>query len=143
MITVREACECDAESIHLLNELEMKYEYSLERTKLKIQKILSLPTDRIFVAEVDGKVAGYVHANDYDVLYFPHMKNIMGIAVGSEYKRHGVGRALLEAVEKWARETGALGIRLVSGSSRIEAHKFYSSCGFECGKTQLNFKKKF
>ncbi|MEG0711801.1 MAG: GNAT family N-acetyltransferase, partial [Niameybacter sp.] len=84
---------------------------------------------------------GYVHANDYDVIYAPHMKNIMGIAVSKQYKRQGVGKALLEAVEEWAKKTGASGVRLVSGETRSGAHTFYRYCGYEGEKRQINFKK--
>ena len=45
------------------------------------------------------------------------------------------------AVEQWASETGAAGVRLVSGGSRADAHAFYRHCGYVDGKEQLNFKK--
>ena len=86
---------------------------------------------------------GYVHDLDYDLLYAPHMKNIMGIAVSSAYKRKGIGSALLQYVENWALETGASGIRLVSGATRTDAHAFYRHCGFEGNKEQINLKKMF
>ena len=69
------------------------------------------------------------------------MKNIMGIAVSNDHKRKGIGRALLQQVEQWARDTGAVGIRLVSGASRTEAHTFYRRCGFDGSKEQINLKK--
>ena len=67
----------------------------------------------------------------------------MGIAVSRKYKRKGIGRALLQQVEHWARETGASGIRLVSGATRTDAHAFYRRCGFEGNKEQINLKKMF
>ena len=45
-------------------------------------------------------------------------------------------------VELWAKDTGAAGIRLVSGAERTDAHEFYRHCGFSGDKRQLNFKKK-
>ncbi|HEY8803775.1 MAG TPA: hypothetical protein VIM42_01465 [Clostridium sp.] len=50
---------------------------------------------------------------------------------------------LLTNVEKWAQVTGAYGIRLVSGSTRIGAHAFYKNCGYIGSKEQKNFKKMF
>ena len=70
------------------------------------------------------------------------MKNIMGIAVSASCKRRGIGRALLEQVEAWAVRDGAVGIRLVSGSERADAHAFYRKCGYTGDKQQINFKKK-
>lgn len=141
--SIREAAASDANAICQLNSDEMGYQYPLEDTIQNIIKLLSSNADKIFVALCDGSVVGYVHANDYDLLYAPHMKNIMGIAVFSEYKRKGIGRALLQQVENWARETGASGIRLVSGATRTDAHTFYRRCGYEGSKEQINLKKMF
>ena len=141
--TIREAIESDVNAIWQLNCDEMGYQYSFDDTVQNIARLLSSNADKIFVAVSDGLVVGYVHANDYDLIYAPHLKNIMGIAVSRKYKRKGIGRALLQQVEHWARETGASGIRLVSGVTRTDAHAFYRRCGFEGNKEQINLKKMF
>lgn len=140
---VRECCINDAEYIQELNCNEMNYDYSVENTKLKLKKLLMSDKDKIFVAVADNKVVGYIHANDYDVIYAPSMKNIMGIAVSSAYRRNGIGEELLRKIEEWAEASGAKGIRLVSGASRAGAHEFYRHMGYDSGKQQLNFKKYF
>jgi len=139
---IRPACIDDAAAIQRLNADEMGYDYPPEAMAAKLSAALTRKTERVFVAEVDGVVVGYVHAADYDVLYAPHMKNILGIAVAASYKRCGIGRALLCAVENWAKITDADGVRLVSGAVRTEAHAFYQSCGYEYGKDQKNFRKR-
>ena len=138
---IREATTNDVGAITNLNKMELGYEYSVVDTAKKLEYVLASEKDKVLVAVVDDNVIGYIHANDYEVLYFPHMKNIMGIAVYSEYRKCGVGRALLDEVEKWAGETGAKGVRLVSGASRNGAHEFYRRCGYNGGKEQVNFKK--
>lgn len=143
LYVIREARVQDAAAIANLSCKCLGYEYDEEKTARKLRILLEGGRDRIFVAVFSGKVAGYIHANDYDTLYFDHMKNVMGIAVSDEYRRYGVGRALLEAVEEWARESGACGVRLVSGASRSGAHSFYRACGYGSGRQQLNFKKMF
>jgi len=140
---IREATESDANAIWQLNCDEMGYRYPLDDTTRNIEILLSSNADKIYVAVSGDLVVGYVHANDYDLIYAPHMKNIMGIAVSGEYKRQGIGRALLQEVEHWALETGASGIRLVSGAARTDAHAFYRCCGFEGSKEQINFRKMF
>lgn len=138
--------ECDLEDykeIALLDKNEMGYDYPAEDTKKQLIKLLNSNTDKIYVAMVDNKIAGYVHANNYDVLYSPHLKNIMGIAVASNYRRNGIATLLLNAAEQWARDTGACGVRLVSGAGRIGAHAFYTACGYSNNKDQKNFKKVF
>ena len=133
----------DAGAISKINKLEMGYDYPIQKIEDKLCIILNSQHDKIFVSEYNGQVVGYIHANDYDTLYFNHYKNIMGIAVLSEFQHKGIVKMLFSAIEKWAKETGATGIRLVSGKERTAAHKFYEKCGFLGGKEQLNFKKIF
>ncbi len=142
-LQIREATLNDAQDIAGLNRNDLGYEYSVQETKEKLNKVLSSVKDKVFVAVLGDVVVGYVHANDYDVLYAPHMKNIMGIAVSGELRRCGIGKALLASVEEWAKGCGAAGVRLVSGAGRTEAHEFYRRCGYGGGKQQVNFKKIF
>jgi ribosomal protein S18 acetylase RimI-like enzyme len=130
-------------NIVLLNKNEMGYEYPTEDTKKQLNQLLKDSNHKIYVAIVAEKVVGYIHANNYDLIYGPHLKNIMGIAVSSNFRRNGIGKMLLTEVEKWAKDTGAYGVRLVSGATRIGAHAFYISCGYEGVKEQKNFKKMF
>ena len=140
---IRECLLMDADQIYELNCSEMGYDYPKEETRQRIKDILASEHDKIYVAELDGSVVGYVHANDYNLIYAPAMKNIMGIAVSNKHKRIGIGKALLTAAEEWAKADGAKGVRLVSGETRKEAHMFYEWCGYTGGKHQLNFKKYF
>ena len=66
----------------------------------------------------------------------------MALAVSSDYQRRGIGENLIFSVEKWALEDNAEIVRLVSGAERKEAHMFYSSCGYDGSKQQINFKKR-
>ena len=129
-IKIRPAVIADSGDICGLNARELGYDYPQEKTREKLEGLLESASDKVFVAECGGQVVGYIHACDYDVLYAPHMKDIMGI-----------GKALMSAAEQWAVETGAEGIRLVSGRTREGAHAFYRRIGFTGGKEQLNFKK--
>ncbi len=142
-VRIRLGRTSDAEAICRLSRMELGYGYPAEKVLEKLSYLLKRPDNRIFVAEQDGAVVGYIHAVNYDVLYAPHMKNIMGLAVAEECRKQGIGRALLEAAEEWARESGAAGVRLVSGEARSGAHVFYQHCGYVCGKKQLNFHKNF
>lgn len=142
-LQIRQGEIIDAEAIYKLNVKEMGYDYPKDKTEEKIRQLLKSDKDKIFVALIDNIVVGYVHANDYDLIYAPHMKNIMGIAVSSDFKKKGIGRALLSEIESWAQKDGACGVRLVSGSTRIDAHEFYRHCGYGGDKQQINFRKMF
>lgn len=86
-------------------------------------------------------IAGVIHVEKYNVLYFPTMANILGIAVAADFRRQGIGSALLKRAEKWARENGAGSMRLNSGESRKQAHEFYRALGYIDDKKQLRFIK--
>lgn len=140
--TIREARLADCAAITRLNREEMGYDFPEERTWEKLRACLKNPAHKIFVAESGGEVVGYLHLEDYDMLYFPHMKNVLGIAVASACRRQGVGRALLAAGEAWAKADGAVAVRLVSGEGRKGAHAFYQRLGYTGNKLQRNFKKR-
>ena len=138
MVIIRDAVFDDAPSLYHLNSASMDYEYPKEKTSVQLEKLLSSSRDKILVAELDNQVVGYLHLVDYDLLYFGPMKNIMGIAVDPKYRRMDIGKALLEAGEEWARESGAKGVRLVSGEGRTEAHAYYREIWYDGNKKQLN-----
>ena len=87
------------------------------------------------------RIAGVIHVEKYNVLYFPTMANILGIAVAADFRRQGIGSALLKRAEEWARENGAGSMRLNSGESRKKAHEFYRALGYIDDKKQLRFIK--
>ena len=62
-----------------------------------------------------------------------------GIGVLPEYRRRGIGKMLMDRVEKMAVETGAPYIGLASGLGRTEAHAFYRSLGYR--ETSFWFRK--
>ncbi len=103
---------------------------------------LDLTHEAVFVAESDGRIAGVIHIEKYNVLYFPPMANLLGITVASDFRRQGIGSALLKQAEDWARQKGITCMRLNSGSNRTQAHEFYRAQGYADEKTQLRFIKK-
>lgn len=140
---IRESRLEDAAAIYKLNSEEMGYDYSLNETVGILNRLLFDAQHKIYVAEFSERVVGYVHIAVYELLYAPKLINIMGIAVSSSFQRMGIGKALLEQAELWAKEIGASGVRVCSGSKRSQAHALYRSMGYGDGRTQLNFKKMF
>lgn len=142
-VLIRPANPQDGMAIYKLNRDAFGYEFNPQRTCERLTEILSMGRDRIFIAERAGKVIGYLHAADYDCTYSEPLKNILAICVEDNECGKGVGRMLLQAVEAWAKESGACGVRLVSGFNRQPAHQFYLACGYSHRKDQKNFIKLF
>ena len=101
-----------------------------------------LGREQVFVAEYDNSVVGFVHVEDYKTLYFEELANLLGLTVSKKYRRQGIATALIKQAEYWAKEKGINMIRLNSGSTRKEAHRFYRSLGFDNEKEQIRFMKK-
>lgn len=142
-ITVRKATLTDVTAIHRLSVEELGYNAEMNTVENQLKVVINSKTDAVFVAVKDNNVIGYIHVCDYNSLYFEPLKNVMGLAVLSEYHRMGVGRLLLQKAEEWAEKTGAAGIRLASGKARTEAHKFYEALGYDKSKEQYRFIKLF
>jgi len=140
---IRKAAIEDYEDIYRLNKEGLGYDYPVEKTKDKLQVILNLTEDKIFVADHEGKVAGYIHLSSYECTYCDNLKNIMALVVDEAYRKMGIGRRLIQTAEEWAKESGSKGIRLVSGYNRTTAHQFYLACGYVLRKEQKNFIKWF
>ena len=78
---IRDALPTDARDIARLSREDLGYDYPEEATREKLEALLKDGRNKILVAEKESQVVGYVHLVDYDVLYAPHMKNVIGIAV--------------------------------------------------------------
>ena len=140
---VRQAVVSDAEDIYYINKTSLGYDYDLEKQKAKLEIILNDSTQVVFVADIGNRVVGYIHLANYDVIYADNYKNCLGLAVDNDFKRIGIGSALLKQGEVWAKQNGASGIRLCSGMERENAHKFYISQGYVENKIQKNLRKVF
>ena len=140
---IRQAEITDAEDIYYINKTSLGYDYELKKQRNNLEAVLNDKTQVIFVADSSDKVVGYIHLTSYDVIYTDTYKNCLGLAVDNDYKRMGIGSALLSQGEIWAKENGAIGIRLCSGVERENAHKFYKSQGYIENKLQKNLKKVF
>ena len=140
---VRQAIISNAEDIYNINKTSLGYDYDLDKQRNNLEAVLNDKTQVIFVAVLGNKVVGYIHLSSYDVIYADTYKNCLGLAVDNDYKRMGIGSALLKQGEMWAKENGAVGIRLCSGIERENAHKFYKSQGYIENKLQKNLKKVF
>lgn len=139
--TIRTASSEDTAAIAMLCQESLGYACTDATVQTRLSRCDSA-RERVFVAEQDGTVVGFVHAEIYKTLYFDLLINILGLAVSSEFRRQGIGTALLAKTEQWAVDAGAVGIRLNSGGMRTDAHIFYRHAGFSEEKVQLRFLKR-
>jgi GNAT superfamily N-acetyltransferase len=83
------------------------------------------------VAEQDGRPAGFAfleHATDY---FSGARHGHLGmIAVAADSEGHGVGRALMDAAEAWARAQGYARLTLNVFEGNTRARRAYERAGF-------------
>ncbi len=143
-VKIRQATASDIAAMNELFRKDLGYEGCTLEIVEKQFAGLDNSREAVFVAEVgddSGHIAGVIHIEKYNVLYFPTMANILGLAVAADFRRQGIGSALLKQAEEWARENGASSMRLNSGESRKQAHEFYRTQGYTDNKKQLRFIK--
>lgn len=140
-ISVRKCMISDAPVIRGLIQRHLGYEYPADKFEENLRRLISSPSNIIFVAENGNQLLGFAHACDYAIIYGPPTKALSSIAVVEEYRRYGVANALMDAIEKWAKDAGAESVRLYSGSERKDAVAFYKSRGYEFFKSDYQFKK--
>jgi GNAT superfamily N-acetyltransferase len=107
----------------------------------RLERILGREEHAVFVAETT-ELAAWIHAADHELLEIGRHCEICGLVVRSGERGKGIGRRLIEAVEKWAPTRGLKQISVRSNVIRPESHPFYESVGFERYKTQHAYRKR-
>ncbi len=86
---------------------------------------LQVDCARSILAEVDGRIVGYVL-----FWFLPEEVDIHNIAVHPDFRRQGIGRLLLEQVVDLARRQERLRVTLDVRFSNAPAQNLYRSFGF-------------
>jgi len=138
---IRKALLDDAASIADLTT-DLGYVADVSAITDRLRRLSDTPDDVVLVAEMEGVIAGWVQGHTSVVLESGFRMEIVGLIVSSRFRRRGVGRALIEAVESWGAERGASVFSVRSNVQRVESHQFYPSLGYEKTKTQAVYRKK-
>ncbi len=88
--------------------------------------VLTDPDRAMFFAYLDGRLAGQVSLHRH----WNRFAWVEDLVVEPEYRRQGVGRALMERAVDWAKENGLPGIMLETQDIRVAACRFYERFGF-------------
>ena len=100
-------------------------------------------SDRLLVAEgPGGELAGWIHGFVCQLLESDYRVEIGGLIVDERWRRSGIGRRLVQAIEDWAAESGATELSVRCREERTESHKFYENLSFRHTKTQRVFRKR-
>ena len=96
--------------------------------------------ERPFVARLGKEVVGVITWHVMPVLHRPlPVGRITYLEVDAPFRKQGIGRQLVEAVEERLRERGCGAVEVTSNVKLTKAHKFYGKLGFE--RTSYRFAK--
>jgi ribosomal protein S18 acetylase RimI-like enzyme len=87
----------------------------------------------LFVAERDGGLIGFLSGElrEGSPAFEPKTwASVEDVYVVPEHRSLGVGRALFEECQRWARKKGADGVSLQVAADNARARKFYEELGF-------------
>ena len=138
-IVVREADVADGPAIAAL-VTQLGYPVTAAQMEPRLRHMLSLPHHRIFVAESSGGVVGVAGACVDHGIEVETYGRLTALVVDATWRGSGVGKLLVQDVERWCRERGADRVAVVSGHQRPESHTFYKGLGYDA--TGLRFIKK-
>jgi ribosomal protein S18 acetylase RimI-like enzyme len=110
-VTLRPLTAADADAAReLLGQLG--FHGTSHEMRGRIERVLADATHFAVVAEADGRVAGLVHAFERPALEKPCEVVVQSLAVRPDAQRLGIGRMLMEAVERFAAAHGSGSVAL-------------------------------
>jgi GNAT superfamily N-acetyltransferase len=133
VIAIRKYLSTDIESLtELMTDLGSPS--SLADMKKRMDLIESNPLYSTFVATLHEKVVGMIGVR-MNITYTNNKlkTQISSLVTKKEFQGQGIGRALIEFIEEWAKENGSDFLYLMSGikEERLKAHEFYKNSGFD------------
>lgn len=128
--------------LHVRAEPDRYCATRLEEVEQRFGASLADPRVHVRVAEIAGAVAGYVIAQEVRQpaqAFSPQREFLLvdQLAVVPEFRRNGVGRALMEACTQIARDNGLPRVELNVRSHNEGAQEFYASVGYGPVQTRL------
>ena len=140
---IRRAQKGDAEAVGRLwmellesqSQLDPRFQPSedaLQRWKNDFPEWVRRDSRRIFVAEKEGAIRGFVTSERWSTP--PIYREVREIYIDElyvepGYRRRGFGRALVEAVATWAKEAGAQRLRAGTLGANTEGRTFWERVG--------------
>ena len=129
LVSLRSAVPDDAEELaDLWTDVLRRVDREEQAADLRsiIERVRRLHDERLIVAEYDGQIAGAVHlrADTMTPLNLEPVVQTISPHVFPEFRRHGVGRALMEASVAYAEELGIAHVATAVVAGSRDANRF-------------------
>lgn len=111
---------------------QLGYPVGTDVMRARLERLLTHSDDVVLVAVgSDDRPVGWIHVALPALVQHSDFASIDGLVVDERQRGAGIGRALVDAGEAWARERGAVEIMVRSRSTRERAHRFYERNGYD------------
>ena len=124
-LVLRPAHRSEAASIATMSRLQVEYGLNWRWTPARIRRAIDDRETMVLVASIDGELEGFavMKFRDEDA-------HLLLLAVQPKARRSGIGRAMLDWLEKSCRTAGIRHIRLEVRVSNRPARRFYENQGY-------------
>ncbi|HEY6609138.1 MAG TPA: GNAT family N-acetyltransferase [Candidatus Limnocylindria bacterium] len=107
----------------------------------RLAELAGHPAVALVAVDTTDEVIGWIQVERTPSLAVSDAALIGGLVIDERHRSAGVGAALLDAGEAWAREHGVRTMVVSSRIAREGAHRFYEREGYERLKTSHIFAK--
>ena len=119
-LVLRAAHQSEAKTLATMSRLEVEYGLRWRWTPARIHDCIRDRRTMVLVASIDGVVEGFA------IMKFRREDaHLLLLAVQPKARQSGIGRAMLEWLEKSSRTAGIRSIRLEIRASNASARRFY------------------
>lgn len=110
---------------------QLGYDVDQAEAGRRIDAVLSVANHHAVVAVLDDTVAGLLHVYERPALEKSREAVVQALVVDERHRGEGIGNALMQAAETWARDCGVEAVVLHTRIDRAEAQAFYGRLGYE------------
>ncbi len=129
-MAVRTIAESDIPAATMLIG-QLGYEMPQAELVRRLRAVLGNTEHRVWVYDDGGKAVGLLHAFFRPALDKPPEVMVQALVIEASQRSKGVGEALMQVAEAFAREKGCTSVALYSRVDRDRAHRFYERLGYE------------
>jgi ribosomal protein S18 acetylase RimI-like enzyme len=112
------------------------------RSKAYITSAIEAADACLWVAEHEGQIVGVLHvqirqSREIPLLVPRRYAEIETLAVSQTHRRRGIGRALVEAADRWAQDAGIDQVELGVWEFNEGARAFYEALGYRTASRKM------
>ena len=103
----------------------------VDATRETAKSLLKDANTYVYIARGGEEMLGYISFNIHPALHLNGKECVVReLYVREEYRRQGIGKGLIDYVERFARRSGATRLSLATNWDNPDQNGFYEACGF-------------